>query len=94
VFPKIGGKPAKWMVKIMEIPVKMDDLGGNPPFSETPIVFFYIDPLHQTLPFGLYPTVFAMGFLLASHESSTCSKGYNIAVIFVATPKKIARKNR
>jgi len=25
------------MVKIMENPLKMDDLGGNPPFKETPI---------------------------------------------------------
>ena len=31
-----GGSP-KWMVKIMENPIKMDDLGGFPPlFSETP----------------------------------------------------------
>ena len=29
VFPKIGGKPPKWMVKIMENPIKMDDLGGK-----------------------------------------------------------------
>ena len=29
VFPKIGGIP-KWMVKVMENPVKMDDLGGKP----------------------------------------------------------------
>ena len=29
-FPKIGGKPPKWMVKIMENPIKMDDLGGKP----------------------------------------------------------------
>ena len=36
VFPKIGGKPPKWMVKIMENPIKMDDL-GVPPFSETSI---------------------------------------------------------
>ena len=28
MFPKIGGPP-KWMVKIMEHPIKMDDLGGN-----------------------------------------------------------------
>ena len=28
--PKIGGTP-KWMVKIMENPIKMDDL-GVPPF--------------------------------------------------------------
>ena len=27
---KIGGKPPKWMVKIMENPIKMDDLGGKP----------------------------------------------------------------
>ena len=26
VEPKIGGKPPKWMVKIMENPMKMDDL--------------------------------------------------------------------
>ena len=31
-----GGTP-KWMVKIMENPIKMDDLGENPPFKETPI---------------------------------------------------------
>ena len=30
VFPKIGVKPPKWMVKIMETPIKMDDLGGKP----------------------------------------------------------------
>ena len=27
VFPKIGGKTPKWMVKIMENSIKMDDLG-------------------------------------------------------------------
>jgi len=31
VSPKIGGKPPKWMVKIMENPYfLMDDLGGTP----------------------------------------------------------------
>ena len=35
VFPK-KGVPRKWMVKIMESPIKMDDL-GVPPFSETSI---------------------------------------------------------
>jgi len=29
VFPKNRGKPPKWMVKIMEIPIEMDDLGGK-----------------------------------------------------------------
>ena len=29
VFPKIGVFPPKWMVKIMENPIKMDDLGGK-----------------------------------------------------------------
>ena len=37
VFPKIGGKAPKWMVKMMENPIKMDDLGGPPIFLETPI---------------------------------------------------------
>ena len=41
-----GGKPPKWMVKIMENPIKMDDL-GVPLFLETPM------PIHpfQLLPF-------------------------------------------
>ena len=34
---KIGVKPPKWMVKIMENPIKMDDL-GVPLFLETPSV--------------------------------------------------------
>ena len=33
---KKSGTP-KWMVKIMEIPIKMDDLGETPLFSEIPI---------------------------------------------------------
>jgi len=36
VFPKIGGKPPKWMVKIMENPTKMDDLGVFPYFRRHP----------------------------------------------------------
>ena len=35
VFPKIRGKNPKWMVKIMENPIKIDDL-GVPLFLETP----------------------------------------------------------
>ena len=32
------GKTPKWMVKIMENPIKLDDLGGKPTlFLETPI---------------------------------------------------------
>ena len=49
-----GGFPPKWMVKIMENPIKMADL-GVPLFLETPIyemdlfflwflVFFYLSP--------------------------------------------------
>jgi len=39
----VGGPPKnrentpKWMVKIMENPIKMDDLGGKPLFLETPM---------------------------------------------------------
>ena len=36
--PKIGVFPPKWMVYIMELPIKMDDLEGkNPRFLETSI---------------------------------------------------------
>ena len=33
---KNRGKTPKWMVKIMENPIKMDDLGGPPLVLETP----------------------------------------------------------
>ena len=35
VFPKIGVFPPKWMVKIMEKPIKMDDLGDTIIFGNT-----------------------------------------------------------
>ena len=41
---KNRGKPPKWMVKIMENPIKIDDL-GVPLFLETPI-YIYIFFLH------------------------------------------------
>ena len=37
---KNGGTP-KWMVKIMEHPIKMDDLGENPLFSEASICRYF-----------------------------------------------------
>ena len=42
VFPTTGGKPPKWMVKIMENPIKMDDL-RVPLVLETPMCncFFF-----------------------------------------------------
>ena len=33
-----GGKPPKWMVKIMEKPIKIHELEGPPLFLETPIL--------------------------------------------------------
>ena len=40
---KNRGTP-KWMVKIMENPIEMDDLGENPLFSETSIyIYTYFD---------------------------------------------------
>ncbi len=40
VNPKIGILPPKWMVKIMENPIKMDDLGVKTLFLETPMFWF------------------------------------------------------
>ena len=34
VFSKIGAKPPKWMLKIMETPIKIHDLGGK---KKTPL---------------------------------------------------------
>ena len=45
VFPKIRGKPPKWRVKIMENPIKMDDLGVKPTiFGNTRIFNYPRDP--------------------------------------------------
>ncbi len=43
VKPKIGGKqnPPKWMVKIMENPIKMDDLGGTTFFWKHPYLPYF-----------------------------------------------------
>ena len=48
VEPKIGGKPPKWMVFIMENPIEMDDLGVSL-FSETSI-YIYTVYIHTILP--------------------------------------------
>ena len=41
---KNRGGPPKWMVKIMENPIKMDDLGGKPTiFGNTQKQFFHDD---------------------------------------------------
>ena len=46
MFPKIG--TPKWMVKIMENPIKMDDLGA-PLFSETSIFIYIYIHMYQLL---------------------------------------------
>ena len=48
---KNRGGPPKWMVKIMENPIKMDDL-GEPLFLETPIYIHIICSffIHESLP--------------------------------------------
>ena len=44
VEPKIGEiNPPKWMVKIMENPTKMDDLGGKPILVQHPYATTRID---------------------------------------------------
>ena len=41
-FPKIGVFPPKWMVKMMENPTKMDDLGGTLIFGKTRMDVFEV----------------------------------------------------
>ena len=49
VEPKIGVFPPKWMVKIMENPIKMDDL-GLPLFSETSICHLFFPRYSKQIP--------------------------------------------
>ncbi len=54
MFPKIGGKPPKWMVYFMENPIyeQMDDLGGFPTiFGSTPISLSHPDFLWTRFPY-------------------------------------------
>ena len=55
VEPKIGGKPPKWMVKIMENPIKLDDLGGKKKtiFGSTPTCTWYLLAVPRTVGDGL-----------------------------------------
>ena len=59
--PKIERKPPKWMVKIMENPIKMDDLGGFPTiFGNTQYVdSILVVCLHLD---GTYSYIFSMIF--------------------------------
>ena len=43
VEPKIGGTPPKSMVKIMENPINMDDLGGTTIFGNIHITCWFVD---------------------------------------------------
>ena len=51
---KNRGKPPKWMVKIMETPIKMDDL-GIPLFSETPISTSIMRPFSEVSIISFFP---------------------------------------
>ena len=53
VFPKIGVPQNGWF--IMEIPIKMDDL-GVPPFKETPTCWFLILTNHEKISHDFFST--------------------------------------
>ena len=66
---KNSGTP-KWMVKIMENPIEMDDL-GVPLFLETPIWFlnvFCMLALHPCLPFLPHDKITSGGWLPTGHS--------------------------
>ena len=75
VEPKIGDFPPKWMVKIMENPIKMDDLGGKPPiFRNTRFKwcknawnFQPHGPLSEMWPFG---SVLLFFFAIPSYQTT------------------------
>ena len=74
VYPKIGGKPPKGMVKIMANSIKMDDL-GVPLFLETPIC------VYPRLPFVL--SNLSENFLTCKNSINNSRKGAIRGTIFV-----------
>ncbi len=51
VFPKIGVvNPSKWMVQIMENPIKMDDLGVFPYFWKRPYLSTNLETTRNFMP--------------------------------------------
>ena len=84
MFPKIGVYTPKWMVKIMENPIKMDDL-GVPLFLETPKCFLFrfskMKP-HTFEGSGFNWVAFLFWLLFLSDEISPCQG--QIGVIFLA----------
>ena len=83
VFPKIGGKNPKWMVKIMENPMnKWMIWGENPLFSETSIFGHMFQPLSlqgcdfsarkdHRIPARLCPEKFSPLWLQETHSDMT-----------------------
>jgi len=57
---KNRGGPPKWMVKIMENPIKTDDLGGKPTiFGNIPVDSFKLEKIiigKMLVPLGWYPS--------------------------------------
>ena len=69
MFPKIGGKPPKWMVKTMGKLIKMDDL-EVPLFLETPICIYTYIYMINTL--HLYISIFVRYIeIYRNHKSLT-----------------------
>ena len=72
VFPKIGGKTPKWMVKIMQNPIKMDYL-GVPLFLETPIYKHSSERLSiQMVNFNPYPAAVTNATLETEDMKQKC----------------------
>ncbi len=70
VFPKKNtGITPKWMVKIMENPIKMDDLGPTPIFGNTPMGE------------ALFAAVFSRGVVVMQHVafSQACSRWWHLS---------------
>ena len=70
MFPKIGGKPPpKWMVKIMENPIKIDDL-GVPLFLETPTCSKGSSKDTEDLEDSIFSALYIVVFGRIDHPSS------------------------
>ena len=78
VEPKTGGKPPKWMVKIMENPIKIHDL-GVPLFLETSIYKKNYKQVKGVNPIDItMVTNHFIYFIFPKCAPKTCQKSYRI----------------
>ena len=81
VEPKIGGKTPTWMVKLMENPIKMDDLGGFPLFLEPPILKHIVSKMYMNINDNVFEQTFYMQMLTYYRDHINTIFNYTVSYV-------------